>query len=92
VKRGGPCLAYSQALQHLQQESRVKIPVLVIVQFSQDPTAAEVGQQNICHHRCLLVRDGINLWPLGEVVHRNEEVLIPHLTLREITVMSMVIL
>jgi hypothetical protein len=34
--------AYSQVLQHLLQESRLEIPALVTVQFSQDPKVAEV--------------------------------------------------
>jgi hypothetical protein len=43
---------------------------LVAVLFPWDPEE-EVGHQNIRHRRYLLVRDGINLWPLGDIVHGN---------------------
>jgi hypothetical protein len=44
------------------------------MQFAWNPKTAEVGHQDICHHLSLLVRDGIYLWPLGEVVHISKEV------------------
>jgi hypothetical protein len=40
------------------------------VQLYRDAEAAdEVGHQGVCHCQCLWVGDGLNFWPLGEVVH-----------------------
>lgn len=40
------------------------------MQLYRDAEAAdEVGHQGVCHCQCLWVGDGLNFWPLGEVVH-----------------------
>jgi hypothetical protein len=51
--------------------------------FSWDPEVGDADHWDIHHNRCLMVRDDVNLWPLGEVVHTNQEILISALTLRE---------
>jgi hypothetical protein len=52
----------------------------------------EFGQQDVCHHWCLLVRDDVSLWPLGEEVYDNQEVLTLLLALWKSLAMIMVIL
>jgi hypothetical protein len=43
--------------------------------------AEEVGHQGVCHYWCFLVRDGVNLWPLSEVVYGDQELSISPLIL-----------
>jgi hypothetical protein len=52
-----------------------KVLTLVIMQFPWDSEVSEeVGHQMVHHCWCLSFRDGVNLWPLVEAVHSNQEV------------------
>jgi hypothetical protein len=74
------------------QELQLEVSALATVQFPWDlKVALEVSHQNISHHRCLLIRDGINLWPFSEVVHSSGEVISLHMS-RKGPAMSVVIL
>jgi hypothetical protein len=43
-------------------------------------TAVEVGNQYFHHHQHLLVGNSVGLWPLGKIVHSDEEVWVPLVT------------
>jgi hypothetical protein len=61
MQRGDAYLADSEVLLHFLQESWVKVPALVAVQFPQDPEVAEEAiHQDHSHHGFLLVTDGVN--------------------------------
>ena len=44
------------------------------LQVHRNNKAAEFGQHDVSYYRCLLVGDGVNGWPLREVVHGLQEV------------------
>jgi hypothetical protein len=44
VKRGGPCLAYPEALKHLLHESRLELTALITVQFFETPKRQKLVQ------------------------------------------------
>jgi hypothetical protein len=59
-----------EALLHFLLEPSLNVLALVTVQSPLNPKVAEEFHlQNISHCRCLLVRERIDLWALGEAVH-----------------------
>jgi len=45
------------------------------VQLYRNAEAAEdVGHKYVCHFRCILVGYGVNLWPVRELVHGDQEI------------------
>jgi hypothetical protein len=54
-------------------QSGFEVSDLIAVQLSRDPEAAEeVSHQSVCHRRNLLIEDGVDFRPLGEVVHGDQ--------------------
>jgi hypothetical protein len=43
--------------------------------------AEEVGNQRFRHYRSLLVGNGVGFWPLGKIVHSDQEVSVSLVTL-----------
>ncbi|MEQ2175511.1 hypothetical protein GOODEAATRI_018614 [Goodea atripinnis] len=78
MKRCGPCLLDDQSPADLTEYFHLKIPTLVTVQlFGSTKLAEHLAHRSFSHGGSTLVRYGICLWPLGEIVHGDQDVPVP---------------
>lgn len=71
----GAGLVYAQTLTHGVEHPGLEIPPLVTVKVLRHSKAAEHAlHQGIYYRLCLLVWEGIRLWPFGKVVYGREDI------------------
>ncbi|MEQ2208004.1 hypothetical protein XENOCAPTIV_022896, partial [Xenoophorus captivus] len=75
MKRGGPCPRDAKPPADSTEHLHLKIPTLITVQLFRSTKPAEhLACQSLSCGDSALAGDGICLWPLGKIVHGNQDV------------------